>query len=56
MSRLNCPQCSSEMEQVYFNIGKNIIIRSYNCSQCGFNVTDEKYLDKCMRLLKYCTN
>ena len=54
MSSLACPQCSNDMIKVYFNIGKYVVIRSYTCHDCGFNITDEKYLDKCMRVMKYC--
>ncbi|MBT4540893.1 hypothetical protein HOC35_05250 [Candidatus Woesearchaeota archaeon] len=53
MHNLNCPQCTNEMEKVYFSVGRHIIIRSYNCMECGFNITDEKHLDRCVRLLKY---
>jgi len=41
------------MDKVFFDIGKRIIVRSYRCEACGFNITDEKNLDKCMRLLRY---
>ncbi|MFH1439698.1 MAG: hypothetical protein ABIG89_03970 [Candidatus Woesearchaeota archaeon] len=53
LNKLSCPQCSNDMDKVYFNIGRYIIIRSYNCNECGFNITDEKYLDRCMRVMRY---
>jgi|SaaInlStandDraft_5_1057022.scaffolds.fasta_scaffold04719_6 hypothetical protein len=53
MSNLICPQCATNMDKVHFNIGRYVIVRSFNCNMCGFNITDERYLDKCVRLLKY---
>lgn len=53
MQGLTCPQCAGEMKKVYFDIGKCIIVRTYTCLMCGFNITDERHLDKCIRLLKY---
>ena len=48
-----CPQCANNMEKVYFNIGKHVLVRTYNCNECGFNITDERHLDKCFKLVKF---
>lgn len=47
-----CPQCKKEMEKTRFDIGYGIEIDSLHCKRCGFNVTDNKVLNKAILTLK----
>jgi len=41
------------MKSAVFNIGRKVYIRGRHCEKCGFNITDDKYLDKAIRLFGY---
>ncbi len=34
------------MEKVKYDVGFGVVIDSFTCSKCRYNVTDEKTLDK----------
>ena len=50
--KMKCPNCKNEMERVKFDMGYGIETNSLHCGKCGFNITDEKALNKALELLK----
>ena len=51
MNSKKCPQCKSQLKQKIFDVGYGVEVPSFNCSKCGFNITDEKELKKAMNSL-----
>lgn len=48
----DCPQCKKEMKKIKFDIGYGIKVDSLHCEECGFNVTNDKTLNKAITELK----
>ena len=49
---MKCPSCKSIMEKVKFDIGYGIEADSLHCVNCGFNVTNDKVLNKALMSLR----
>ena len=52
MAVKKCPQCKEEMRKVDFDIGYGVEVKSLNCKNCGFNITEENKLEKALTSLK----
>jgi len=48
-----CLQCCKSMTKVVFGIGHNVTVSGFNCEECGFNITEESYLKKCVKVMGY---
>lgn len=51
MKSKKCSQCKSLLEEKKFDIGYGIQVATLHCRKCGFNLTDEKVLNKAMSSL-----
>jgi len=40
------------MKKTVFNVGYGVEVLSYHCGKCGFNITNERQLNKAMNLLR----
>ncbi len=49
---MKCPECKLKMKKVKFDVGYGIEVDSLHCEKCGFNVTDDKILNKALVSLK----
>lgn len=49
---MKCPTCKLNMKNVKFDIGYGIEVDSLHCEKCGFNITNEKVLNKALTSLK----
>lgn len=49
---MKCGNCGNKMDKVKYDVGFDILIDSYTCSNCRHNLTDEKALDKAMEKLR----
>lgn len=49
---MKCPTCNLGMKQVKFDVGYGIKVDSLHCDKCGFNITDDKVLNKALISLK----
>lgn len=49
---MKCPNCEGKMEKVKYDVGFGVVIDSFTCSECRYNVTDEKTLDKAMEKMR----
>ncbi|MBI2672433.1 hypothetical protein HYX16_05865 [Candidatus Woesearchaeota archaeon] len=47
-----CPQCKNEMNRIKFDLGYGVEVDSIHCEKCGFNITDDKILNKALISLK----
>ncbi|MHB9071785.1 MAG: hypothetical protein ACYC54_15605 [Sedimentisphaerales bacterium] len=48
---MKCLECRALLKKNNFDIGYGIEVKSFRCSRCGFNITDEEMLIKAMNLL-----
>lgn len=49
---MKCSNCGNEMGKVKYDVGYGILVDSYTCSNCHYNFTEEKILDKAMEKLR----
>lgn len=49
---MKCPICKLEMKKVKFDIGYGTEVNSLHCETCGFNITNDKTLNKALISLK----
>ena len=49
---MKCPTCKLDMKKVKFDIGYGIEVDSLHCEKCGFNITNNKVLNKALASLK----
>ncbi|MBU2634414.1 MAG: AbrB/MazE/SpoVT family DNA-binding domain-containing protein [Nanoarchaeota archaeon] len=49
---MKCSECKSDMKKIKFDVGYGIRVDSLHCEKCGFNVTDDKVLNKALGSLK----
>ena len=49
---MKCPECKSDMKKVKFDVGYGIEVDSLHCEKCGFNITDNKILNKALTSLR----
>lgn len=49
---MKCPTCNSDMKNVKYDIGYGIEVDSLHCDKCGFNITEDKVLNKAIMSLK----
>jgi hypothetical protein len=45
---MNCPQCKTKMQLRIFDLGYGVDVPTKHCTNCQFNVTDEKILAAAM--------
>lgn len=49
---MKCPTCKLDMKKVKFDISYGIEVDSLHCEKCGFNITNNKVLNKALASLK----
>ena len=49
---MKCQTCKLDMKNVKFDIGYGIEVDSLHCEKCGFNITNNKVLNKALTSLK----
>ena len=49
---MKCPQCKKILQKKIFDIGYGIEVPAKHCTHCGFNITDDKMLDRAIIALK----
>ena len=49
---MKCPTCKLNMKKIKFDVGYGIEVDSLHCEKCGFNITDNKLLNKALTSLK----
>ena len=49
---MKCPTCNLDMKQVKFDVSYGTGVDSLHCDKYGFNITDDKLLNKAIASLK----
>lgn len=49
---MKCPKCKAQMKEVIVDIGYDIEVNSLHCAHCGFNITEERLLNKAIEKLR----
>ena len=47
-----CPQCKTNLNEVKFDIGYGLEVNSLHCTNCGFNITEDKHMKNAITNLK----
>ena len=50
--KMNCPKCKKEMKKAEFDVGYGIKVKSMHCLNCGFNLTENKKMQKALNSLR----
>lgn len=49
---MRCPKCNTTMEKVKWDVGFGVLVSSFHCPKCKFNLTDEKGVNRAIIKLR----